>query len=89
MSLSKVHTRNQVLQQPAQRPVLGLAVITTAMTSCCPANNVTQRNTTFMMWNLMRLARLLKDKRSVHANGNLRAEWEAGYRFECPNAEHR
>lgn len=54
-----------------------------------PENEFTQRNTTFMTWNLMHLARMLKDRGGVPAHGNQRSEWEAGCRFDHPNPEHR
>jgi len=54
-----------------------------------PENEFTQRNTTFMTWNLLHLARMLKDAGGVPAHGNQRSEWEAGCRFDHPNPEHR
>ena len=57
--------------------------------SGCPDNDFTNRNTTFMTWNLLHLARLLKDAGGVPAHGNQRAEWDAGCRFDFPNPEHR
>ena len=54
-----------------------------------PENDFTNRNTTFMAWNLMHLARLLKDAGGVPAHGNQRAEWAAGCRFDHPNPEYR
>ena len=54
-----------------------------------PANDFTNRNTTFMTWNLLHLARMLKDRGGVPAHGNQRAEWDAGCRFDFPNPEHR
>ncbi len=47
-----------------------------------PENDFTNRNTTFMTWNLMHLARLLKDSGGVPAHGNQRALWEQGCRFD-------
>ena len=44
-------------------------------------NEFTQRNTTFMTWNLLHLARLLRDAGGVPAHGNQRSAWEAGARF--------
>lgn len=38
-------------------------------------NEFTQRNTTFMTWNLMHIARLLKDNGGIPAHGNQRALW--------------
>ncbi len=52
-------------------------------------NDFTQRNTTFMAWNLMHLARMLKDAGGVPAHGNQRIAWDAGERFDHPNPEHR
>lgn len=54
-----------------------------------PSNDFTQRNTTFMTWNLLHLARLLKDAGGVPAHGNQRSEWEAGCRFDHPNPDYR
>jgi multimeric flavodoxin WrbA len=52
-------------------------------------SNFTQRNTTFMTWNLMHLARILKDNGGVPAYGNLPDEWNAGQRFDYANPEYR
>ena len=52
-------------------------------------NDFTQRNTTFMAWNLMHLARLLKDAGGVPAHGNQRTAWDRGERFDHPNPEYR
>jgi len=54
-----------------------------------PENDFTNRNTTFMTWNLMHLARLLKDAGGVPAHGNQRAEWDAGCRSDFPNPDYR
>ncbi len=54
-----------------------------------PENDFTQRNTTFMTWNLLHLARMLKEEGGVPAHGNQRSAWEAGCRFDHPNPEHR
>ncbi len=54
-----------------------------------PENDFTQRNTTFMTWNLLHLARLLKDAGGVPAHGNQRSEWDAGCRFDHPNPDYR
>ena len=54
-----------------------------------PETEFTQRNLTFMTWNLMHFARMLKDAGGVPAHGNQRSEWEAGCRFDHPNPEHR
>lgn len=52
-------------------------------------NDFTNRNTTFMTWNLMHLARLLKTNGGVPAFGNQRSEWDAGARFDFENPEYR
>jgi multimeric flavodoxin WrbA len=54
-----------------------------------PTNDFTNRNTTFMTWNLLHFARMLKDAGGIPAHGNQRSEWEAGCRFDFPNPEHR
>jgi multimeric flavodoxin WrbA len=54
-----------------------------------PENDFTNRNTTFATWNLMHLAKLLKDAGGIPAHGNQRSEWDAGCRFDFENPEHR
>ena len=54
-----------------------------------PANDFTNRNTTFMTWNLMHLARMLKGAGGIPAHGNQRSEWDAGCRFDFPNPDYR
>jgi hypothetical protein len=54
-----------------------------------PDNEFTNRNTTFMTWNLMHLAAMLADAGGVPAHGNQRSEWDAGCRFDFENPEHR
>ncbi len=54
-----------------------------------PSNDFTNRNTTFMTWNLMHLARILKDQGGIPAHGNQRSEWEAGCRADFPNPDYR
>jgi multimeric flavodoxin WrbA len=54
-----------------------------------PENDFTNRNTTFMTWNLLHLARMLKDAGGIPAHGNQRSEWDAGCRFDFDNPEHR
>ena len=39
-------------------------------------------NTTFMTWNLLHLARIIKDAGGIPAHGNQRAAWDAGERFD-------
>ena len=52
-------------------------------------NDFTNRNTTFMTWNLMHLAKLLKDSGGIPAYGNQRSKWDAGARFDFSNPEYR
>jgi len=52
-------------------------------------NDFTQRNTTIMTWNLMHLARILKDAGGYSNHGNNRKAWKAGCRFDYENPEHR
>ncbi|MFD7771085.1 flavodoxin family protein [Streptomyces sp. NPDC059787] len=54
-----------------------------------PGNDFTNRNTSFMTWNLMHLAALLKRAGGIPAYGNQRSEWDAGCRPEADNPEHR
>jgi hypothetical protein len=54
-----------------------------------PDNDFTNRNTTFMTWNLLHLARMLKDAGGIPAHGNQRSEWDAGCRFDFDNPEYR
>ncbi len=54
-----------------------------------PENDFTNRNTTFMTWNLLHMARMLKDAGGIPAHGNQRADWDAGCRFDFENPEYR
>lgn len=54
-----------------------------------PENDFTNRNTTFMAWNLLHLAKMLKVAGGIPAHGNQRAAWDAGCRFDFPNPEYR
>jgi multimeric flavodoxin WrbA len=54
-----------------------------------PENDFTNRNTTFMTWNLMHTARMLKDAGGIPAYGNQRTAWDAGTRFDFENPEYR
>jgi multimeric flavodoxin WrbA len=54
-----------------------------------PTNDFTNRNTTFMTWNLLHTARWLKDAGGFPVHGNQRSRWDAGCRFDAPNPEHR
>ena len=52
-------------------------------------NDFTQRNTTIMTWNLMHMARLLKDAGGLPNTGNDRNAWKAGCRFDYENPDYR
>ena len=52
-------------------------------------NDFTRRNTTFMTWNLMHMARMLKDAGGIPAWGNSVDLWQEGRRFDAPNPEYR
>ncbi|HEU5150328.1 MAG TPA: flavodoxin family protein [Iamia sp.] len=58
-----------------------------------PENDFTNRNTTFMTWNLLHLARMLRDAGGLPAHGNQRTAWDEGERSgfgpEHENPEHR
>ena len=54
-----------------------------------PENDFTNRNTSFMAWNLMHLARTLKDAGGIPAYGNQRSEWDAGCHPSAATPEHR
>jgi hypothetical protein len=52
-------------------------------------NDFTNRNTTFMTWNLMHLARMLTSVGGFPAHGNQRKAWDAGARFDFEYPEYR
>jgi multimeric flavodoxin WrbA len=54
-----------------------------------PENEFTNRNTTFLTWNLLHAARMIKDAGGIPAHGNQRSEWDAGNRLDYGNPEHR
>ncbi len=54
-----------------------------------PENDFTNRNTTFMTWNLMHMAHMIKAAGGIPAHGNQRSKWVAGCRPENVNPEHR
>lgn len=54
-----------------------------------PENEFTNRNTTFMTWNLLHMARMLKDKGGIPAHGTSRDAWDDGTRFDFENPEYR
>lgn len=54
-----------------------------------PENDFTNRNTTFMTWNLMHVAHMLRAAGGIPTHGNQRSKWDAGCRFDHPNPEYR
>lgn len=54
-----------------------------------PENDFTNRNTTFMTWNLMHIANIIKQAGGIPAYGNQRSEWDTGARFGFENPEYR
>jgi multimeric flavodoxin WrbA len=54
-----------------------------------PENDFTNRNTTFMTWNLLHMARMIKDAGGIPAHGNQRSEWDAGCRSDFANPAYR
>ena len=54
-----------------------------------PENDFTNRNTTFMNWNLMHVAAMLDAAAGIPAYGNQRPEWDKGERFDFVNPEYR
>lgn len=52
-------------------------------------NDFTNRNTTFMTYNLMHLARMLKENDGYPAYGNSRKEWDNGKKWSFENPEYR
>ena len=55
-----------------------------------PQNDFTNRNVTFMTWNLLHLARMLKDAGGIPAYGNQPERWRRGERWGySANPEYR
>ena len=54
-----------------------------------PENDFTNRNTAFLTWNLMHLARMIKSAGGIPAYGNQRSAWDDGARFDYENPEYR
>lgn len=52
-------------------------------------NDFTNRNTSFMTWNLMHTASMLKKNGGMPAHGNRPDAWDAGCDVDFPNPEHR
>lgn len=51
-----------------------------------PQNDFTQRSMTFMTWNLMHMARMLRDSGGIPPYGNQLSLWNAGCRFDHPDS---
>lgn len=54
-----------------------------------PESDFTNRNITFMTYNLMHMARMLRDNKGMPTHGNLPDEWSDGNRFGYTNPEYR
>ncbi|MFD4295478.1 flavodoxin family protein [Rhodococcus sp. NPDC058505] len=54
-----------------------------------PENDFTNRNTTFMTYNLMHLAAMIKAAGGIPAYGNQRSLWDAGCAPTFPNPDYR
>ncbi|EXF23852.1 flavodoxin [Nesterenkonia sp. AN1] len=55
-----------------------------------PESDFTNRNTTFMAWNLMHMAKLLRQAGGIPAWGNVPEQWDAGEDLGLdPNPEYR
>ncbi len=54
-----------------------------------PENDFTNRNTTFMTWNLIHMARILRSAGGIPAHGNQPTAWDEGQRFGWENPEYR
>lgn len=52
-------------------------------------NQFTNRNTTFMTYNLLHLAKTLKDQNGYPSYGNSRQDWDDGTRWNFENPEYR
>lgn len=52
-------------------------------------NDFTNKNTTFMTWNLMHMAKMIKDAGGIPAYGNQKTAWDKGEHFGFENPEYR
>jgi len=52
-------------------------------------NEFTKRNTTFMTYNLLHLAKMLKENNGYPNYGNSRKDWDDGTRWNFENPEYR
>lgn len=54
-----------------------------------PENDFTNRNITFMTYNLMHVAKMLKDESGIPPEGNIPEAWNKGNHFGYHNPEYR
>lgn len=54
-----------------------------------PQNDFTNRNTTFLVWNCLHAARMLKDQGGIPAHGNQPDVWDAGCMTNFHSPEHK
>lgn len=54
-----------------------------------PESDFTNKNITFMTYNLMHFAKLLKDNGGIPTKGNVPEKWESGERWGFNNPEYR
>lgn len=54
-----------------------------------PENDFTNKNTTFMTWNLMQLAKMLQSAGGFPDQGNRRTAWSNGERFDFSKPKHQ
>jgi len=54
-----------------------------------PENDFVNRNTSFLVWNCLHIARMLKDQGGIPAHGNRPDAWEAGCDPSYSNPEYR
>lgn len=52
-------------------------------------NDFTNRNVTFMTWNLLHMTKMIKDAGGIPAYGNQKSAWDDGSRFDFENPEYR
>ncbi len=53
-----------------------------------PENDFTNKNTTFMTWNLMHMAKMLNDYDGIPAHGNQPSKWSEAEHKDKPNPEY-
>jgi multimeric flavodoxin WrbA len=54
-----------------------------------PENDFTNRNTTFLVWNCLHLARMLKDAGGIPSHGSQPGAWDAGCKTDFHSPEHK